>query len=754
MPPQVVGVLLTILAGVTGWLILQLWRRLRFVVPVAPGVVSAHQPEALEIPLRGRGRELEQLKARLGESNVMVIAGWGGVGKTALGRALAEQLETGQTGIWVDCKRGMRLEALINALANFFGVEYVGFLSMLEDNLVRSPQQAAHRFATCLDQRENVLFLDDFHVVSDRHVTYDLVRALRLETKHARTVILTREVDKLKEVLASDHATLTYSDELILGDLDRRGSLHLLRDRGLLDWPEEVLDRLYKKTRGHPKGLELCAGLLVGGMAIDEIEALPLFRIDEDEEKSLRGVLQETEKRLSRLQPYLLRRCSVFDEPFSGSAMAAVCPIDLCSEVTHRVEERFLLSCTNGRYDVHPLVREYFNEGLQHEAAFVHGLAGHYYLGEAKDASEETERLRLNLKAHWHFELANDRAQLVALFPRVFQRLEVTSRWAEARRIGELALDASRFLDDRRMQAQCLGGLGIICDDQGDPKGAAAYHRQALVIAREEGDRRGESAHLGDLGNAHAHMGQVEEAIRCYQQSLRMAIDAGDRKMEGWNLGNLGLVYSDLQELEKAIGYYEEALLIARETGDRRAQVNHLNNLGIANAHLGRPQKALDCYGQCLGLARALGDRRGEANALGNLGVTRAVLGDQVAAMIYYQSALEVARQIGHGRAESNQLNNLGEAWRARDKHEYALACYLLAVQVGRAVSDQRVDSTQQNILLLNQQLGDKEFAALLPRVDGRKEDIVARSLRTIARLGRTVCPENASAGGGPFPGN
>ena len=746
---EVRGAVLVIVAGAGGWMARELWRRLRFRRPVAPGVVTAHQAEAPEIPLRGREQELQQLKAALSSSKVIVVGGWAGIGKTTLGRALAQQLESTETPIWVDCKKGMGLESLINALANFFGAERQGFAYMLKENLVKSPDLAVAAFVRELDRAEDVLFLDDFHVVTDPHVLHDLVKALRLTAKQARTVILTREVDKLKEALVSDHAQATYSEELVLGELDRPSSLELLQDRGLRDRPGEDLERLYERTRGHPQGLELFAGLLRDGMPIEEIEALPLFQRSGDEEKSLRRVLQETEKRLSRDELHLLRRCSVFDEPFDAGAMAAVCPMEGCTQVAQKVERRFLLSRRNGSYDLHPLVRDYFHDGLKDEAAFVHGLAGHYYLGQASGAAAEAEQLTLTLKAHRQFELAHDYRQLLELSRRVFDRLEMICLWPEARRICELALDASRRLRDRRRESQCFGALGIICDNQGEVKQAIAYHRRALAISREVGDTCGERAHLGNLGNAYAHLEQVDEAIECYEQSLRMAVDAGDRKMEGWNLGNLGwLVYADLKDLEKAIGYFQQALIIAREIGDRRAEVNHLNNLGVASADLDGPDKAVEWYEQSLELARALGDRRGEANALGNLGVEYAGLGKKVAAMVHYQRAVEIAHQIGHGRAEWHNLNNLGEAWKDRGKYEWALACYLLALQVGQAISDPRVPSTEANILLLNQQLGEEQFAALLQRVEPKKEEIVDRSLRTIARVGRKMCAKKASTGG------
>jgi tetratricopeptide (TPR) repeat protein len=653
-------------------------------------VVTAHQPEALEIRLRGRETQLNHLKGALRSSKVIVVGGWAGIGKTTLGRALAQQLESTETPIWVDCKKGMGLESLINALANFFGAERQGFAYMLKENLVKSPDLAVAAFVRELDHGDNVLFMDDFHLVTDPHVLHDLVKALRLTAKQARTVILTREVDKLEEALASEHAQMTCSEELVLGDLDKPGSLELLQDRGLGDRAEGELGRLYERTAGHPKGLELCAGLLVGGMPIEEIEALPLFRRSGDDERSLRRVLEETEKRLSRDELRLLSRCSVFDEPFDAYAMAAVYRTEACADVAGKLQRRFLLSPRDGRYEVHPLVRGYFYHGLKDEAAFVHGLAGHYYLAQANGPGGETERLTLNLKAHRHFELAQDRRQLIDLFWSVFYGLDLAGRCEEASRICEVTRRASTVLKDREAEAHCLGSLGLVRADQGRVREAIHLHQQALTISREIGDRRGESADLGNLGSAYLRLGEVRKAIEYHEQALIISREIGDRRGEGADLGNLGLAYANLGEVQKAIGYYEQALIISRDIGDRGMEGNVLGNQGSAYLRLGEVQKAIEYHEQALIISREIGDRRGEGADLGNLGLAYANLGEVQKAIGYYEQALIISREIGDRRGEGHHLGNLGNAYAALGEVQKAIGYYEQALTISREIGDRQ----------------------------------------------------------------
>jgi tetratricopeptide (TPR) repeat protein len=647
MPDALKSTVLAILASAFGWVAHRLWRRLRFrrALPWG-GVVTAHEPERLEIPVSGREEELASLEKALEKKSLIVVGGWAGIGKTTLGRALAQRLDWPKLGVWVDCKAGMGLESLINALANYFGTNHEDFSRILEKDLATTPEQGIAAFVSALDRKENIVFLDDFQLVDDPVVLDDLLKALSLRPKQARTVVLTREADRVKDLLRPEGAKHAYAEELPLGDLDRKGAFELLRDRGLEECGEDELQRLYDKTNGHPKGLELCAGLVKTGMEIEEIESLPLFERSGDEEKSLRKILQETEKRLSKDELRLLQRCSVFDEPFNGRAMDYIYQTDRWKDVLPGLEERFLVSRTDGQHEVHPLSREYFYTGLK-DLKLVHGLAGHYYSAQAEVSTEEQEQLTLRLKAHYHFQLAGDSHQLIEMFSHIHKPLVNAGRWVEAKRVCELTLEASRKLKDRKAESALLNSLGNMCSREGEWDRAIELYNKSLEIKEQVGDIHGMAQTYNNLGLVYANRGEWDRAIELYNKDLEISEQVGDIHGMAKTYTNLGSVYANRGEWDRAIELYNKDLEISEQVGDIHGMAKTYTNLGLVYADRGEWDRAIELYNKDLEISEQVGDIHGMAKTWGNLALLYEDREQYVPALEYIEKALEVFKQLG-----------------------------------------------------------------------------------------------------------
>jgi len=155
--------------------------------------------------------------------------------------------------------------------------------------------------------------------------------------------------------------------------------------------------------------------------------------------------------------------------------------------------------------------------------------------------------------------------------------------------------------------------------------------------------------------------GYRAEWLTTHRIALASARESGDRPGEARVLNNLGIVLGE-QRADDAIGYFERALAIYREIGDRRGQAQVTNNLAFSYRFLGRHQDAATALLAALDLQREVGARRGEAIALCNLGESYLDLGQYAEAIATSEQALAVAREIGAVRLEGYAQYNLGRA--------------------------------------------------------------------------------------------
>jgi len=250
-------------------------------------------------------------------------------------------------------------------------------------------------------------------------------------------------------------------------------------------------------------------------------------------------------------------------------------------------------------------------------------------------------------------------------------------RWLEA------ALAATRHLEQPRLEVSHLGNLGLAYNMLGEFRRAIEFYEQALVIAREIGERRFEGYALGNLGEVHLDLGEFRRSIEFSELHLTIAREIGDRRGEGNALGNIGIAYTKLGEPHRAIQFYEKQLQITRDIGDPVGESHALKGLGLANANLTEFDRAIESYELALAIAREIGDQQNAADILGNMGHAREALGEVHDAIDLYEQQLVTARgtgdRHGEGRALWNKslaLNKLGGRVHAIQGAEAALRIF------------------------------------------------------------------------------
>ncbi len=472
---------------------------------------------------------------------------------------------------------------------------------------------------------------------------------------------------------------------------------------------------------------------------------------------------------LSRQQQSAFRQVGCYPGPdFSLHAASAASGLPLTQ--TDRLLDgllgyHMLEEPAPGRFRSHDLLKEYSRElGLREEAEEVRRMVVHrlldYYLhtaasadrilfahrrrleiavdhippeppvlGDQQDARRWMEAERRNILGSVQHAAANGFHRHVTLLPHVIaQFLEVGGYWADAASAHLCALEAWRYLGDRRGEAQahvdlCLPRLraghfddalvhgrdalaifSSLGDDAGradalDRLGLVHWHaaryldalihfEESLATHRVTGNRYGEAEVLGHSGFGYWHLGRYAKAVTAFEQALELYRDIGDSRGEGKMLNNIGDVEQRLGAYSEALAHYRQALPIAHEIGGRQAEAVLLNNIGNACRNIDKHAEALASLRSALGIYRDLGDRRCEADTLNNIGTTFYRMKRNDESLIHHQKALAVARKLVEPYETAHALRSIGDVYDQMAQDSLALDYYQQALEVSRQIGD------------------------------------------------------------------
>ncbi len=216
------------------------------------------------------------------------------------------------------------------------------------------------------------------------------------------------------------------------------------------------------------------------------------------------------------------------------------------------------------------------------------------------------------------------------------------------------ALDSARAIGDRLGEARVLNNLGMVLGEQ-RTEGAIEHIKQALAINREIGERRGQAQAANNLGFSYRFLGRHAEAVVALLDALELQREVGARRGEAIALCNLGESYLELGQYEEAITRSQEALAVAREIGAVRLEGYAQYNLGRAFGELGRAGAAVELLEQALAIHRSVGDKYGQAQDLQQIGIAHARSGAAPQA----RAAWTRASTIFEGLGDRKQLDEL-----------------------------------------------------------------------------------------------
>lgn len=691
--------------------------------PLRPLPTQSTPPRRLPCALTelvGRQAQVHQIVEELRSARLLTLTGTGGVGKTRLALAVAEEIaEEYPDGVFFVDLAPLSDPALIaQTVAGALAIREEGgrgLLSTLQEHL---------------QTRTLLLFIDNCEHLLDgcARLAQTLLghcRGLSILATSRQALGLTGEVAwRVPSMLTPAVSWLGSRDGPLQKDwvslLGEYESVELFVRRARAARPSfamsaenaEAIAQICVQLDGIPLAIELAAARL-RSLSVGEIQR----RLDDrfrlltggsrtalPRQQTLRGLMDWSYDLLSAEERDLLRRLSIFAGSWTLEAAEKVCGgASLQGEHGEGIEERDLLDLlasliekslvvaetteVRTRYRLLETVRQYSWERLVEsgESEWVSERHQAYYLEFATVAKPELTGpaqavwMELMEREHDNVRQALERgsqATALRIIAEVWNFWFLRGHFSEGRQrlASVLAGDAAR--EPTPTRARILCGAGALAWSQGDYQEARTLQEESLALSRKWEDRSGMAASLRSLGMIAYVQCDYAMAHTFFADSLTLFRDEQDKRGAAASIGNLGNVAYVQGDYTSAQTRYEESLALQREVGNTRGIAASLNNLGIVAYEQGDYESARRFYAESLPLYEELGDRVGIAFSLVNLGNIFIDQGDYLSARPLIEASLKLRRELGDRRGIASSLNSMSNV--AYEQRDYALARTLL----------------------------------------------------------------------------
>ncbi|MDQ3461386.1 MAG: tetratricopeptide repeat protein [Deinococcota bacterium] len=600
---------------------------------------------------------------------LLTLHGPGGVGKTKLAmQAAHHQLRPGrfEDGVFFAGLESLSSpEQIPLAVAEALGLALQG------------PAEPLAQVKNHIGEKHLLLVLDNYeHLMDGAGLSADLINAC----PNLRVVITSRERLNVHEEHAMSLEGLPLpAEDASLEELGHVDALQLFLRRAKksrLDFrlTEEDLPHALKicyLVQGYPLGIELAAAW-VRMMPLKDIATEIERNMDflatstrnvPGRQQSIRATFEYSWRLLTPRKQEVLRKLSVFHGGFRKEAASEVAGATFPTLVS-LVDKSLLRTSSAGRFDWHPLLRQFMEEKLieHQEEEETQNKHAEYFLALAEDAEPQ---LVGDQQGDWLTRLEAEHDNLRAALA-----------WGERSKRHELALrlagalwrfwQARGYLSEGRgwlakalsqagmattaARAKALNGAGMLAWFQGDYSAARSHFEESLAIRREVGDKQGIAASLSNLASIDYQQGGYVLPPSRFEESLAIRREAGDKQGIANSLGNLGIVALDQGDFTSAHLLHEESLAIRREVGDKRAIAFSLYGLAQVAHAQGDDAKAYALFEESLAIRQEVDDRTGMADSLNRLGLVALDRGEHAKARALVKESLALFRVLGDKR--------------------------------------------------------------------------------------------------------
>ena len=708
-----------------------LYQRLRYsarthqaVTPTSLTLSSTRHLPCPLTPLIGRTQERQEILQAKGRTRLLTLTGIGGVGKTRLAIAVAEEREADYPdGVWFVDLSSLQDPALLpQTVARALEVR-AGSGHTFEEALLQSLRPK--RLLLVMDNCEQVIESCALWV---KQILQECPDVHCLCTSRQPLQISGETIWPVEPLPIPPAEEPEFGKDGNIGELRYYDSVALLLDRAATVMPPFRLTpynagavvRICRNLDGIPLAIELAAARL-RSLSIQEIAARleDRFRLLTTGDRTLprhqtlQAALDWSYDLLDTAERSCLRHLSVFAggwtldaaEAVTGEALDALTSLVDRSFVVHKERET-----GQRRYRLLETVRAYAREKLRESGEWEGICLRHrdYFLTFAEEARP---KLRGAEQAAWLEFLEDEHDNLRQALISFTADTEGPESGEKGLRLGAAL---QRFWWTRghlregrerlsallthpggqaptRARAEALQGAGSLAMMQGDHVEARSRFEECLSIQRVEGHPQGIAYSLSSLGRVAGMCGDYTAARSLFEESLALHREMGEQQGIANSLSNLGTLAYLEGDYTRAQSRFAEGLTIQRALGDMTSVGLTLYNLGAVACDQGDYATARTLGEESLTIHRQLGDMPNIASSLCNLGNVASDQGHYVAARSLYEESLTIHRQLGDRHGIALSLVNQGKILVKQSDFPAAHSCLEECFTLCRELGERRV---------------------------------------------------------------
>ena len=303
------------------------------------------------------------------------------------------------------------------------------------------------------------------------------------------------------------------------------------------------------------------------------------------------------------------------------------------------------------------------------------------------------------------------------------------------RQMAELFENASITLEDET--GVLANQVGFLWNQVAEPQRALSYNLRAVEKQEQhQPDSNSLAASYNNVGYTYGVMGDHEKALEYKLKALAIweRVLTEDHPDLALSCNNVGMTYGAQGDYQRALEYLLKALTIWEQVlpEEHPDLARSLNNVGSTYGDLGEYQRALEYLLKALTIwEQVLPEEHPDlARSFNNVGMTYGALGDHEKALEYNLKALAIWERVLPENHPDLALscNNVGMTYEDLDDHEKALEYNLKALAIReRVLPGNHPDLARSfnNIAWTYYRLGRLEEAAVHMR---RAAEIINRS--------------------------